>query len=164
MTINNNVEYSLVIFKPEISNLSKEEQENFKNDFNQIITTKSLTIEENEVYPDGISETQAKTHSYKTLEWKKKVGGYIKEDYPNLTDRRTNEEIGKKVYQNLVEYFQNKKITCFVIKGENAQKIFVTFSLAAPHEEWSSKLVAGIMIAENTKNQNTPRVKGDLPF
>lgn len=46
---------------------------------------------------------------------------------------------------------------------ENTQKIYVTFSLAAPHEEWSSKLVAGIIIPENTNNQNN-RIVDDLPF
>jgi len=39
----------------------------------------------------------------------------------------------------LYNYEKNKSIL------ENVQKIYVTFSLAAPNNEWSSKLVAGII-------------------
>jgi len=44
---------------------------------------------------------------------------------------------------------------------ENVNKIYVTFSLAAPHSEWSSKLVAGIIISNEQVN-NT--VEDDLPW
>ena len=44
---------------------------------------------------------------------------------------------------------------------ENVDKIFVTFSLAAPNSEWSSKLVAGIIITDTQANNN---VEEDLPF
>lgn len=54
----------------------------------------------------------------------------------------------------------------------NKERIYVTFSLAAPHQEWSSKLVAGIMYedAPNTvaANQNATQTNNvnwdDLPF
>jgi hypothetical protein len=49
-----------------------------------------------------------------------------------------------------------------ILQGK--QKIYVTFSLAAPHEEWSSKLVAGIMF-DDTANVQTINIEADdLPF
>jgi len=36
-----------------------------------------------------------------------------------------------------------------ILNGRN--RIYATLSLAAPHQEWSSKLVAGIIIGENSK-------------
>lgn len=35
---------------------------------------------------------------------------------------------------------------------EGKEKIFVTFSLAAPHEEWASKLVAGVIFDETSNS------------
>ena len=115
--------YALLIKKPEISDLSKEDQENFTNELEALIKQKELTTEEKKVYLNGISEAQAKIHSFKTSEWKKKIGGYIKKDHPELTKRIKPEAVGEKVYEKLVEGFQNKKITCFVVRGENAQEI-----------------------------------------
>lgn len=49
-----------------------------------------------------------------------------------------------------------------ILQGK--QKIYVTFSLAAPHEEWSSKLVAGIMFDDNANIQTINIEADDLPF
>lgn len=44
------------------------------------------------------------------------------------------------------------------------QKIYVTLSLAAPYEEWSSKLVAGIVFGDAPDVQNVDIETDDLPF
>lgn len=44
------------------------------------------------------------------------------------------------------------------------QNIYVTFSLAAPHEEWSSKLVAGIMFNDVPNVQTINIDIDELPF
>lgn len=49
-----------------------------------------------------------------------------------------------------------------ILQGK--QKIYVTFSLAAPHEEWSSKLVAGIMFDDIANVQTINIEADDLPF
>ena len=46
-----------------------------------------------------------------------------------------------------------------ILQGK--QKIYVSLSLAAPHEEWASKLVAGI-IFDDTLNFNQ-RIKPYIP-
>lgn len=38
---------------------------------------------------------------------------------------------------------------------ERTSKVFVTLSLAAPHEEWSSKLVAGIIYDDSSANKSS---------
>lgn len=47
---------------------------------------------------------------------------------------------------------------------QNKQRIFVSLSLAAPHEEWSSKLVAGIIIDDAVNIQLENTILDDLPF
>lgn len=49
-----------------------------------------------------------------------------------------------------------------ILQGK--QKIYVTFSLAAPHEEWSSKLVAGIMFDDIANIQSINIEADDLTF
>ncbi|MCL2289132.1 MAG: hypothetical protein FWC34_00275 [Bacteroidetes bacterium] len=43
-------------------------------------------------------------------------------------------------------------------------KIYVTISLAAPHEEWCHKLIAGIIFDNATNTQTANIVEFDLPF
>jgi len=96
-----------------------------------------------------------------------------------LTDFETNERVfeGREYPQIKLSFRYNGNLYNFPITDpeflnsygrnnsilENVQKIYVTFSLAAPHEEWSSKLVAGIIIAENSNNQNN-HIEDNLPF
>lgn len=50
---------------------------------------------------------------------------------------------------------------------EGVEKIYVTLSLAAPHEEWASKLVAGIIYDSDEKSQPDDKNNygdDDLPF
>ncbi len=60
------------------------------------------------------------------------------------------------------DFLQNYKRDKNILQGKN--RIFVTFSLAAPHEGWSSKLVAGIMFEENTKTHSSFDDEDDLLF
>jgi len=47
---------------------------------------------------------------------------------------------------------------------QDKEKIFVTLSLAAPHNEWSYKLVAGIMYDDNVNVQIVNNFDDDLPW
>ena len=47
---------------------------------------------------------------------------------------------------------------------QDKEKIYVTFSLAGSHEEWSSKLVAGIMFDDILNVQTINIETDDLPF
>lgn len=97
-----------------------------------------------------------------------------------LTDFETNERVfeGRDYPQIKLSFRYNGHLYNFPITDpvflnrygrnnnilEDVQKIYVTFSLAAPHQEWSSKLVAGIIIAENNNSQNERSFVDDLPF
>lgn len=47
---------------------------------------------------------------------------------------------------------------------QNRDRIFVTLSLAAPHNEWSYKLVAGIMYDDSVNVQAVNDFEDDLPW
>ena len=49
-----------------------------------------------------------------------------------------------------------------ILQGK--QRIYVSLSLAAPHEEWSSKLVAGIIFDDVANVQPNNVNDDDLPF
>ena len=59
-------------------------------------------------------------------------------------------------------FLHNYGLNNDILQGKDI--IYVTLSLAAPHQEWSSKLVAGIMFSNVVNVQVHHNIIDDLPF
>ncbi|MHA1541156.1 MAG: hypothetical protein ACTSXL_00290 [Alphaproteobacteria bacterium] len=123
MTATNNIEYALLILKPEfLLKLSKKNQAEFLRKLYLILEKNKILVQGTKNYPTGISQTQAEIHSKKNDLWKLEKGNDNLTTYPSLKKKYSPEEIGNAIEKELISYFQNKHILCMVVKGIDAQQ------------------------------------------
>lgn len=98
----------------------------------------------------------------------------------SLTEFETNERVfeGRQYPQIKLSFRYNGNLYNFPITDpsflhryglnnnilQNKSKVFASLSLAAPHQEWSSKLVAGIIYDDAINTQQVNISDDDLPF